>query len=82
MVVMSAGFECFKEKATAPTATVIQNRMGGALPIKGAMWGMAVMPRKIAWPNAVPAKKVGKMNPPLKPVKRQPNCEPAPDQAS
>lgn len=43
--------------------------------MKGAIWGMAVMPRKIAWPNAVPAKKVGKMKPPLNPAKGKEKCD-------
>ncbi len=36
--------------------------------MKGVIWGIEVMPRKIAWPKAVPAKKVGKMKPPRKPA--------------
>ena len=53
----------------APTAMVMQKRMGGAPPIKGVMWGMAEMPRHMAWPKAVPAKNVGKIKPPRKPAR-------------
>ena len=66
------GGNCLKKGSIvrgAPTAMVMQKRMGGAPPIRGPIWGMTVMPRHMAWPKAVPAKNVGKIKPPRKPAR-------------